>query len=109
MMKRINTQYRSSEEISLEALQEFLQEGIYEEDFVVLYDDESSEDYIQMAEMGGKFVLEVRLHTEKDFQHFRSYWDTAEETTPIFVAFYNNQPIDFEYWEEVTQEFKEEN
>ncbi|MDO4782776.1 MAG: hypothetical protein Q4A09_06130 [Capnocytophaga felis] len=26
-----------------------------------------------------------------------------------FVAFYNNQPIDFEYWEEVTQEFKEEN
>ncbi|MDO5105601.1 hypothetical protein [Capnocytophaga sp.] len=104
-MKRIDTAYRNEEPISLEALKDFLQEGIYEEDFIVLTDDKSP-DYMQMAEQGDTFVLEVRLHTSSGFRHFRSFWDAAEETTPLFVTFYNNQPLDFEQWEEVTQEFK---
>ena len=94
--------------ISLEDLKDFLQGSIYEEEFIVLIDDKSP-DYMQMAEQGDTFVLEVRLHKGNDFRHFRSFWDAAEETTSLFVTFYNNQPLDFEYWEEVTQEFKEEN
>ena len=60
-MKRINTAYRNEEPISLEDLKDFLQGSIYEEEFIVLIDDKSP-DYMQMAEQGDTFVLEVRLH-----------------------------------------------
>lgn len=105
-MKIITTAYRENETISWQDLEHFLQENVYEEDFLVLADTKHP-DYVQIAEIDDVFVLEVRLYMadNQSFQHFRKYIDSVEKSINVFKIFYHDEAMDFDDWEDVSSEF----
>lgn len=105
-MKVISTQLRDDEPISWEALEQFLQEDIYEEDFLVL-SDPARPDYLQLAESEDEFVVEARLYSAdgSQFQHLRTFVDFPKDATDIVYDFYHDVPIAYTGWEDVSDEF----
>lgn len=105
-MKVISTEFRDEEPISWEDLELFLQEGIFEEDFLVL-SDTSRPDYIQTARLEDNFVVEIRIYEEnqQNFKHLRTFVDVPEDCMDVFKDFYHDIPYDNPYWEDITDEY----
>ena len=72
-MKIVNTQIRTEEPLTWDEIKELITTGIYEEDFIVLF-DKKSENYIQMAEDEQSFVVESRVYDGGNFTHYRTLW-----------------------------------
>ena len=68
IMKLVNTQFRTEESLTWDEIKELITTGIYEEDFIVLF-DEKSENYVQMAEDEQSFVVESRVYDGGNFTH----------------------------------------
>lgn len=105
-MKVISTQFRDDESISWEALELFLQEDIYDEDFLVL-SDPARPDYLQIADSGDEFVVEIRIYSADgtQFQHLRTFVDVPEDAIDVFKDFYHDIPFVYPGWEDVSDEF----
>jgi len=53
-------------------------------------------------------LIEARLyHTKDTFTHYRKIYPKVEDVLPFFEAFYQNIPLSYENWEDVTKEFLE--
>ena len=104
IMKIVNTQFRTDELLTWDEIKELITTGIYEEDFIVLF-DEKSENYVQMAEDEKGFVVESRVYDEGSFTHYRTFVEEPEAAIPFFEKYFNDESIDFSAWENVTDEF----
>ena len=71
-MKIVNTQFRTEEPLTWDEIKELITTGIYEEDFIVLF-DKKTKNYIQMAEDEKGFVVESRAYDEGSFTHYRTF------------------------------------
>ena len=96
-MKIVNTQIRTEEPLTWDEIKELITTGIYEEDFIVLF-DKKSENYVQMAEDEQSFVVESRVYD-------RTFVEEPEAAIPFFEKYFNDESIDFSAWENVTAEF----
>ena len=97
-MKIVNTQIRTEEPLTWDEIKELITTGIYEEDFIVLF-DKKSENYVQMAEDEQSFVVESRVYD------YRTFVEEPEAAIPFFEKYFNDESIDFSAWENVTAEF----
>lgn len=46
------------------------------------------------------------MQDNENFHHFRAFFDAAEDSTSIFKVFYHDEALDYDDWEDVTDEFK---
>jgi len=83
-MKIVNTQFRTEEPLTWDEIKELITTGIYEEDFIVLF-DKKSENYVQMAEDEQSFVVESRVYDGGSFTHYRTFVEEPEAALSFFL------------------------
>lgn len=103
-MKVVTTQNRTGVIVSWSELETLISNGIGEERFIVLY-DKNTQNYVQMAEDDGNFVVEARLYNKNKFLHYRTYVENSDEAISVFKNFFNDKENDYSAWEDVTTEF----
>lgn len=103
-MKVVTTQNRTEAIIPWSELETLISTGIGQERFIVLY-DKNTQNYIQMAEDEGYFIIEARLYNKNKFLHYRTYIKNSNEAISAFKNFFNDKDIQFSTWEDVTIEF----
>lgn len=116
-MKVIRTAHKEEREASWEEIENFLQEGIYQDIFLTLYDTKHP-NFICIEEMGDRYMAEIRLYKgdKQHFQQFRKYFNVAEDSVEVFKAFFhedskdiiraffNNKAFVYQDWEDITDE-----
>lgn len=97
-MKSVNTLFRTDEKIDLEALHNLICYAIDEEQFVVLT-DLNTQSFIQMAELGEKFIIEYCCYNFlKQAQYYRLYVDEPKQAYIYFEQFYHHVYLDVTHW-----------
>ena len=48
-----------------------------------------------------------KVNTKDTFTHYRRIYAKVVDVLPFFEAFYQNTPLSYENWEDVTKEFLE--
>lgn len=110
-MKYVNTNDRVDEKIDFDMLHNLVCYTIYEEQFIVLTDDHT-QNFIQMAEIGQKFIVEYRQYSVVNnllsYQHYRTFVDEPEQAYVYFTQFYTDTLlVEHEVWQDVSEEFRE--
>lgn len=115
-MKKVDTEKLTQEILSLERIKDIIT-GLAHNGhrFVILYEKGSGKkDYVQTIldddTLGqySPYLIEARLyHTKDTFTHYRKIYPKVEDVLPFFEAFYQNIPLSYENWEDVTKEFLE--
>ena len=115
-MKKVNTNKYTKVTLSLERINDIIKAFVSKgHRFLVLYDsDPDKRDYVQTTldddTLGehSPYLIEARLyHTKDTFTHYRKIYPKVEDVLPFFEAFYQNTPLSYENWEDVTKEFLE--
>lgn len=127
MSKLINTEVLEEEPITLDELKKIIEKLSSSEDiWVTMYDsDESYQNYVQMHSVADDFgkqfirsedkapflnylaVVEGRVYEDdnNNFKHYRIFSRDFDYIFSVFEASFNNQPIDYSTWQDVTNEF----
>ncbi|MDO4222542.1 MAG: hypothetical protein Q4D05_00725 [Acinetobacter sp.] len=107
MSNYVNTLHRIDEAIDLDMLHNLICYAIDDEQFVVLR-RLNTLDYIQMAAMGQKFIVEYRHYLdEQNYQHYRYFVDEPAQAYPFFEQFYQQQAITLHHWADVSEQYRQ--
>ncbi len=123
-MKKVDTEVLSGVRISFQEIQKLLEELPFDENiWLCLYDTKKSNpNYVQTHSdisgdeevikkfQGVPYLIEARIyHDNENFTHYRTFTDDKAYLESVFEAYYNDRPFSYETWQDVTNEFLEEN
>ena len=115
-MKKVNTNKYTKVTLSLERINDIIKAFVSNgHRFLVLYhSDPDKRDYVQTTleddtlQDRSPYLIEARVyHTKDTFTHYPKIYAKVVDVLPFFEAFYQNTPLSYENWEDVTKEFLE--